>query len=199
MIINRSAILKCHVSLWQVLCFSVFLQQTGLKGCFLRAMLLSLHSWHYTLTPAVLCGYSSASFRTALVVSSSSQCVTVSVSDRSCASVDWSKDAGIRTPGGEEGEGSGSGSIRRVHVSRGGGGGETGSKAIGKSERFLPDWWGFCEINQRWLAYKKQNKTQKAGGADAVLLGDMVLVIAGVVAIFVLVVKVVIHVAIAVV
>lgn len=49
-----------------------------------------------------------------------------------------------------------------------------------------------------WLT-KKQNKTQKAGGADAVLLGDMVLVIAGVVAIFVLVVKVVVHVAIAVV
>lgn len=49
-----------------------------------------------------------------------------------------------------------------------------------------------------WLT-KKQNKTQEAGGADAVLLGDMVLVIAGVVAIFVLVVKVVVHVAIAVV
>lgn len=47
-----------------------------------------------------------------------------------------------------------------------------------------------------WLTKKKK---KKAGGADAVLLGDMILVIAGIVAIFVLVVEVVVHVAVAVV
>lgn len=90
------------VSLWQVHC-SVFhfkmspFVQTGLKRCFMSVIFTSPHSWHYTL--AVVLGYSSASFGAGSVVSSSQTpvCVTVSVSDRSCASIDW-LDAGIRTP-----------------------------------------------------------------------------------------------------
>lgn len=68
---------------------------------------------------------------------------------------------------------------------------------IGKRESFLPDWWVWDCVGLTscdWLLKKK-----KKAALASVLLGDMVVVIAGVIGLFVLIVKVVVHVAVAVV
>lgn len=124
------------VSLWQVH-WSVFhfkmspFLQTGLKGRFLSVIFISPHSWHYTQNLAVVFEYSSASIRAGLVVSSSQTpvCVTVSVSDRSCASVDQMLVSGLQWEGS---------ALLRVHVSKEGErvAGVVRFKVIGKKRKF---------------------------------------------------------------
>lgn len=96
---------------------------------------MSPHSWHFT--PAVVLEYSSASFRAGFVVSppQTPVCVTVSVIDRSCASVD--SDAGIRTPVG----GAWLISKSPCWSEKRGGQVFVRFKVFGKRESLLPDWW----------------------------------------------------------
>lgn len=63
-------------------------------------------------------------------------------------------------------------------------------RVIGKRESFLPDW---------WVGGLRGVTPAAIGFSAAVLLGDMVVVIAGVISLFVLIVEVVVHVAVAVV
>lgn len=70
---------------------------------------------------------------------------------------------------------------------------------IGKRESFLPDWWVWDCVGLTSCDWLGGRKKKKKDGSRAVLLGDMVVIIAGVIGLFVLVVEVVVHVTVAVV